>query len=353
MPVGTYSAYLIFFISMANALRKALDEIAKKHGVGSAMMFEDFKNVEVERISCGLPSLDLILGGGIPVGRILEIYGPESSGKTTLAIKFLAECQKAYPQKKVAFIDVEHAFDPQYAGKLGLDMGYVVFSQPNSAEQALNIMADLAKTGEVSAIILDSIAQLIPTKEQEGDIGGSEMAMRARLMSQACRKIAPIAEKGDCTCFFINQVRSNVGVMYGNPETTPGGNAMKYAASVRIRTSFKKDGDDAAVKMQIKKNKVGKPFGETIVRLKYGVGFDVIDDVITTALKIGLIKKAGPMFSYADQKWKGEEACRKAIADDSKLREEIAEVIRNSKQPEAIMVPKDELSEAVNPVSDE
>lgn len=316
---------------MTQPLKEALAALNKKFGEGTIQKYSDMTPINVKRISSGLPSLDYVLGGGIPEGRIISIYGPNSSGKTTLAIKFLAEVQKAYPKQKVAFIDVEHALDPEYAVTLGLNMDEVYFCQPDSAEAALEIMVKIAESGEFKAVILDSVAQLTPMKELSGEMGDMEMGARARLMGQALRKIAPAASKNECTCFFINQVRHKIGEMYGNPETQPGGNALPYAASIVIRTSSKKiDDQTGETTMDIKKNKVGKPFKKTTIMIRYGQGYDYMQDLITTALLTGVIKKNGPMSVFGDRKWKGEEAMRKEVSADPALQKEIEEIIRNS-----------------------
>ena len=335
---------------MTGILKKAIEESAKKYPKGGTMYFDDLKSVEVRRISTGLPSLDLIMGGGIPEGRILEIFGPESSGKTTLAIKFLIECQKTFPKKPVMFIDMEHAFDPAYATKLGLQMhgDRFLFLQPDSAEQALQEMMHYAGTGEVSGIVLDSVAQLVPMKEAESTDIGAEMGLRARIMSSAARRLAVIADNNKCTCFFTNQTRSKLGVMYGDPETTPGGSALKFAASIRIKTTIKKAKEyenTSEVTMRVIKNKVGVPFRTTKVLIKYGDGFDYLNDLVTTALLTGIIKKNGPMFMYADKKWKGQEAMREEIIKDEKLQKEIQEVIANSTTNDVIVEPGAEESE--------
>lgn len=316
---------------MTKDFSELIKEINKSHGEGTINFFGDMKAVKVNRISTGLPSLDLILGGGIPEGRFIEIYGPESSGKTTLSIKFLAEVQKKYPDKRVAFIDVEHALDPDYAKNLGLNMDEVLYCPPDSAEEALDVLETLVASGNVKAVILDSIASLVPMKEVEGEMGDSEMGMRARLLSKACRKIPPLASKNQCTCFFINQIRSSFNA-YGPTETRPGGKGMDFAASQIIRTSIKQAAEEGVgiVKMQVKKNKVGKPYQDTTVNIRYGEGFDYLQDLITTAMKTGIVSQAGPYYKYADQQWKGEEAMRKAIVEDEKLQKEIERVIIDS-----------------------
>lgn len=320
--------YILYTRDMS--LKNVLNRISKKYGEWSAMFFWDLDKVEVKKISTWLPSLDRALGGWLPEWRIIEIYWPPSSGKTTLAIKFLAEVQKAYPEKAVAFIDVEHALDPDYAEVLWLKMDELIFAQPTSAEEALDIVHELADSWEVRAIIIDSVAKLTPKKEVEWNIWDAEMAMRARLMSQALRKITPKANQNQCTCFFINQVRTNVGQMYGNPETRPWGNALPFDASVIIRTSSKKiDELTGETRMMIKKNKVGKPFRETTVRISYGKGYDYLQDVITTAKDTEVIKRAGSIYSYGEHKWKGETLMREEIAQDENLQKEIEKAIKD------------------------
>ena len=302
------------------SLQKTLKEIAKKRWENSAERFADLENIEITRISTGLPSLDRIIGWGIPEGRIFEIFWPSSSGKTSLAIKFLAEVQKARPDKKVAYIDVEQALDPVYAQVLGLDMDEVIFSQPWSAEEALDIIDKLANSNEISAIVLDSVAQLVPKKELEGEIGSSEMGMRARLLGQFFRKVTEKLNKKNCTLFCINQVRQNIGQTYGNPETTPWGWALTFASSVRIRTSIKKVDDKSwETTMKILKNKVGKPFGETTVRIGYGYGYDVIQDIITVAKTLKVVTRAGAYYSFGEKKRMGEEPMRKELSEDKTL----------------------------------
>ena len=306
-----------------------LKNIAKKYWEESTKFFWDFQEVKVERLSTGLPSLDLAIGGGIPEGRILTIYGPMSSGKSSLAIKFLAEVQKAYPDKKVGYIDLECALDPVYAEKLGLNMKDVLFSQPNSAEEALTLVEMMCESGEVKAVVLDSVAKLTPLKELNGDIGDAEMGMRARLLSQALRKIVPKASENKCTCFFINQVRTNLGQMYGNPETMPGGQALPFDSSIIIRTSCKQIDDyTTETTMKIKKNKVWVPFKETKVILRFGEGFDYLQDLITTGQESGVITRAGAFYSFGDKKRQWEAQMREEITKDKDLQESLNKEIK-------------------------
>lgn len=310
------------------SLKKTMDDLVKKYGTGSVGIYGDMDKIDVKRISSGLPSLDHILWWGIPEWRILEIHWPQSSGKTTLAIKFLAEVQNAYPDKKVAFIDVEHALDPDYAEVLGLNMKDLIFSQPDGAEQALEIMEALANSGEVKAIILDSVAQLTPAKELEWEMGAPEMGGRARLLSQALRKITPAASKNECTIFFINQVRQNIWG-YGAPEVTPGGNAIPFASSITLRIGSKKVDEthsDSTIKVQ--KNKVGKPFGETTIPIYFGTGFDIVHDTLTLAVELGIISRGGSWFTYGEEKWQGIDGVREKAKADPKFVNEIRAKIK-------------------------
>lgn len=325
-------------------LKKVLAEIAKKYWEGSAMFYPDFDNVEVARMPTGLPSLDIALWGWIPEWRIIEIYGLPSSGKTSCAMKFLAETQKNYPDKKVAYIDLEQAVDPKYATALGLDMENVIFSQPNSAEAALGIMEALCESWEVKAIVLDSVAKLTPKKELEGEIWDSEMAMRARLMSQALRKITPKANQHKCTCFFINQVRTSMSP-YGNPEVRPGGQALPFDASVIIRTSSKKiDEKTAITTFDIKKNKVGIPFRKTEIPIIFGKGYDSEHDAVQAWLVTGVISKAGRTFTYKNIKAVGEDNFIAEVLKDKKLMEELKKDIIKNKD---VKVAKEETIEEI------
>ena len=307
-----------------------LKEVSKKYGPESLQFFGDMKEVKVERLSTGLPSLDLALGGGIPEGRIITVYWPQASWKTSLTIKFLSEVQKAYPDSKVAFLDIENALDPEYAEKLWLNMNDVLFSQPNSAEEALNLMEMLCESWEVKAIVLDSVAKLTPLKELNGDIGDAEMGMRARLLSQALRKIVPKANANKCTCFFINQVRTNLGQMYWNPEVMPWGQALPFDSSIIIRTSSKQVDDyTTETTMKIKKNKVWIPFKETKVILKFGEWFDYIQDLITTGQATGVIARAGAFYSFSDKKRQWEATMREEISKDLELQKLLNDSIKN------------------------
>lgn len=312
------------------SLTSVISALNKKYGEGTIQLYGKMKAVNIDRFSSGLPSLDLIIGGGIPEGRIMSILGMEASGKTSLAITILAQAQKKYPNKKLAFLDIEHALSPDYARTLGLDIDNIFLSQPDSAEGALEIMDALVSSGEFKVVVLDSVAQLTPNVELTKEIGDAEFGARARLMGQALRKISPKASKNKCTCIFINQLRASMA-MYGNPITSPGGKALPYASSIVLHASSKKiDEKTGETTIDVKKNKVGKPFGKTKVIIRYGLGFDLVQDIITTGLMTGVIKKSGPMISFADRKWKGEVAMREEVSGDQKLQKEIEEVIRNS-----------------------
>ncbi len=312
-------------------IKDIIKDITKKYWEGSVLMFWDMKKIDVNRISTGLLSLDLALWGWLPEWRSIEIYWPNSSGKTTLSIKFLAEVQKKYPEKKVAFIDVEHAIDLEYAKKLGLNLESLLISQPNSAEQALGIMEALAGSWEVKAIVLDSVAKLTPRKELEWDIGDAEMWGRARLMGQWLRKIAPKASTNECTCFFINQIRQSIGVTYWNPEVRPWWNALPYEASVIIDIRFKKiDELSGQSTMRIRKNKVGIPFKHTTIWIKYGMWFDFLWDLVTTAIDLKIINQGWAWFNYWEQKWQGKDKIVEEIKDNDEFKEEILEKIKES-----------------------
>ena len=306
-----------------------LKDIAKKYGEESTKFFGDFEQIKVDRISTGLPSLDLAIGWGIPSWRILTIYWPQSSWKSSLAIKFLAEVQKAFPDKKVGYIDIECSLSPDYAEKLGLNMKEVLFSQPNSAEEALTLMEMMCESGEVKAVVLDSVAKLTPLKELNGDIGDAEMGMRARLISQALRKIVPKANANKCTCFFINQVRANIGQMYWPSETMPGGQALPFDSSIIIRTSSKQIDDyTTETTMKIKKNKVWVPFKETKVILRFGEGFDYIQDLITTGQETDVIARAWAYYSFGDKRWQWEAWMREEISKDKELQKQLNNSIK-------------------------
>ena len=315
------------------ALRAALDKIEKDHGKGSIMKMGDEKVDDIEVIPTGSIALNAALGvGGYPRGRIIEIYGPESSGKTTLAIRAIAEAQKT--GGIAAFIDAEHAFDRFYAAKLGVDIENLYISQPDNGEQALNIAEQLIRSSAVDIIVIDSVAALTPKQEIEGDMGDNKVGLQARLMSQALRKLTSLINKTNTTCIFINQLREKIGVMFGTPETTTGGNALKFYASVRLdirRISQLKDGDEVKgnqVRVKVVKNKVAPPFRKAEFDIMFGEGISKSGEIVDLGVDLGIIKKSGSWFSYNDSRLgQGRDAAKQLIADNPELADEIAEQI--------------------------
>ena len=311
------------------ALETCIAQIEKNYGKGAIMRLGDDIPVNVEALSTGSLSLDLALGiGGVPKGRIIEIYGPEASGKTTLALHVVAAAQKAGGE--VAFIDVEHALDPVYARKLGVDIDNLLVSQPDSGEQALEIAEALVRSGAIDVLVVDSVAALTTKAEIDGEMGDSHVGQLARLMSQAMRKLTAVISKSKCVAIFINQVREKIGVMYGNPETTPGGRALKFYASVRMevrRGEPIKDGSSQIgnrTKVKINKNKVAPPFREAEFDILYGQGISRTGEVIDVAVELGIVKKGGAWFSYQDQKLgQGRENAKKTLEDNPELMKEI------------------------------
>ncbi len=311
------------------ALQAAMDKIEKNFGKGSIMKLGDNSVEEVDVIPTGSISLNAALGvGGFPKGRIIEIYGPESSGKTTLAIHAIAEAQKR--GGIAAFIDAEHAFDRFYAEKLGVDVDNLWISQPDNGEQALEIAEQLIRSSAIDIIVIDSVAALTPKAEIEGDMGDNKVGLHARLMSQALRKMTSAISKTNTTCIFINQLREKIGIMFGNPETTTGGNALKFYASVRldIRSIGKiKDGDEVIgnqVRVKIVKNKVAPPFRKAEFDIMFGEGISKSGEIIDLGVELGIIKKSGSWFSYNDTRLaQGRDAAKKVIEDNPELAEEL------------------------------
>ena len=315
------------------ALQAAMSKIEKDYGKGSIMRMGDEQVEHVDVIPTGSISLNAALGvGGYPKGRIIEIYGPESSGKTTLAIHAIAEAQKA--GGIAAFIDAEHAFDRFYAEKLGVDIDNLYISQPDNGEQALEIADQLIRSSAIDIIVIDSVAALTPKKEIEGDMGDSAVGLQARLMSQALRKLTSTISKTNTTCIFINQLREKIGVMFGNPETTTGGNALKFYASVRLdirRVTSIKDGDNVIgnqVRVKIVKNKVAPPFRKAEFEITFGEGISKIGEIVDLGVEYGIIKKSGSWFSYGESKLaQGRDAVKELLKDNPELCDELEQKI--------------------------
>ena len=316
------------------ALKLTMDKIDKDFGKGSVMMMNEKPVQEQASISTGSIGLDVALGiGGLPKGRVVEIFGPESSGKTTLAIHVIAEAQKA--GGICAFIDAEHAFDSNYAQKLGVDIDNLLISQPDYGEQALEIADRLILSGALDVVVIDSVAALVPKGELEGEMGDSKMGLQARLMSQALRKLTATISKTNCCCIFINQLREKIGIMFGNPETTTGGNALKFYSSVRLdirRTSQIKDGDEVVgnhVKVKVVKNKVAPPFRQAEFDIIYGEGISKIGEIIDMGVELDIVQKSGSWFSYnGDKLGQGREAVKNLLHDNVGLADEIEGKIR-------------------------
>ena len=319
------------------AVDLAVAQIEKQFGKGSIMRLGEGQKINVETISTGSLSLDLALGGGIPKGRIVEIYGPESSGKTTLALHTVAEVQKR--GGLAAFVDAEHALDPEYAARIGVKLDDLLISQPDTGEQALEITETLVRSNAVDIVIVDSVAALVPRAEIEGDMGDSHMGLQARLMSQALRKLTGVISKSKVTVIFINQLRMKIGVMFGNPETTAGGQALKYYASVRLdirRTETLKDGDRMIgnhVKVKVVKNKIAAPFRIAEFDIMYNEGISAAGDIIDLAVKHELIKKSGAWYEYEGEKiGQGREAAKGFLKENPKVMKVLDAAIRKADQ---------------------
>ena len=317
-----------------DALDETLKQIEKLYGKGAVMRLGDRETVDVDAIPSGSLLIDEAIGvGGYPKGRIIEIFGPESSGKTTLALHAIAECQKN--GGRAAFIDAEHAIDPLYAKNLGVDINELILSQPDNGEQALEIVEMLADSGSINLIVVDSVAALVPQAELDGEMGDSSVGLQARLMSKAMRKIAGILNKKECAVIFINQLREKVGVMYGNPETTSGGRALKFYASVRIdirRTEAIKQGADIignTCRVKIVKNKVSPPFKQCEIDIIYGQGISKEGEILDRAVELGLIKKSGSWFEYNGSKIaQGRDAAKAYLKDNEDVANELLEKIK-------------------------
>lgn len=317
------------------ALGMALEAIEKQFGKGSIMKLGESTHTKVETVPSGSLSLDLALGGGIPKGRIIEIYGPESSGKTTVTLHVIAEAQRA--GGTAAFIDAEHALDPAYAKRIGVDVENLLLSQPDNGEQALEIVETLVRSNAVDLIVVDSVAALVPRAEIEGDMGDSHMGLQARLMSQALRKLTGVISRSHTTVIFINQIRMKIGVMFGNPETTTGGNALKFYASVRMdirRISQIKQGDAVIgnrTRVKVVKNKIAPPFREAEFDIMYNQGISKAGDILDLAVSRDIVEKAGAWFSYEGAKiGQGREASKNYLMENPKVMEEIAKKVRES-----------------------
>lgn len=316
------------------ALKLTIDKIDKQFGKGTVMRLSDNKVVDIDAISTGSLGLDIALGiGGIPRGRIVEIYGPESSGKTTLTMHAIAEAQKSGGM--AAFIDAEHAFDKSYAEKLGIDTENLLIAQPDNGEQALEIAEQLIRSGAIDIIVIDSVAALVPKSELEGDMGDSKVGLQARLMSQALRKLTGAINKTNCTCIFINQLRDKIGVTYGSPETTTGGNALKFYASVRLdirRVTQLKDGDQAygnRTRVKVVKNKVAPPFKVVEFDILFGEGISKVGEIIDLGTELEIIKKSGSWYSYEGNKLsQGRDSVRELLLSNPELADEIEAKVR-------------------------
>lgn len=318
-----------------NALESVLKEISKQYGEGSVMLLGESPDMDIDVVPTGSLSLDIATGiGGYPLGRIVEIYGPESSGKTTLAIHAVAEAQKM--GMKAAYIDAENAFDREYATNLGVDVNRLYFAQPDCGEDCLEIATKLISSGKIGICVIDSVAALVPKAELEGAMGDARIGLQARLMSQALRKMVGVIKKSNCLCIFINQTRDKIGVLFGNPETTTGGNALKFYASMRIevrKSTAIKDGDEATAnltKVKIVKNKCAPPFRKAEFEIEFGKGINKFSEVIDKAIEFDIIHKSGSWFSYQETKiGQGKASVIDILHDNPELFEEIEEQVKN------------------------
>ena len=323
-------------IGKEKALELALSQIEKQFGKGAVMKLGEFKTMDVEAIPTGALSLDVALGiGGIPKGRIIEIYGPESSGKTTLALHMIAECQKRGGE--AAFIDAEHALDPVYAKHLGVDIDNLIVSQPDTGEQALEIAEALIRSSAIDLVVVDSVAALVPKAEIDGDMGDTHVGLQARLMSQALRKLAGVLNRSNASLVFINQLREKVGVLFGSPETTPGGRALTFYASVRLDIrkieAIKQDSEIIGNKVKVKvvKNKVAPPFRETEFDIIYGKGISKSGNILDLAVNLNIVEKAGAWFSYKGERiGQGRENAKKYLENNPELMAELEEKVRKN-----------------------
>ena len=328
------------------ALRLTIDKLEKEYGKGIVMKLSDEKISDIPAISTGSLGLDIALGvGGLPRGRVIEIYGPESSGKTTIAMHTIAEAQKA--GGLAAFIDAEHAFDKTYAERLGINTENLLISQPDNGEQALEIAEHLIRSGAIDVIVIDSVAALVPKAELEGEMGDSKMGLQARLMSQALRKLTGTINKTGCCCIFINQLREKIGVMFGNPETTTGGNALKFYASVRLdirRIGQLKDGEEIygnRTKVKVVKNKVAPPFKVVEFDIMYGLGISKVGEILDLGVELNIIQKSGSWFSYNGTKLgQGRDTVRDMIQDNPELMDELEKKIRDKVKGEPVVAAK-------------
>ncbi len=340
------------------ALAAALGQIEKQFGKGSIMRLGDNRAMDVETISTGSLSLDIALGaGGLPMGRIVEVYGPESSGKTTLTLELIAAAQRE--GKTCAFIDAEHALDPVYAKKLGVDIDALLVSQPDTGEQALEICDALARSGAIDVMVVDSVAALTPKAEIEGEMGDSHMGLQARMLSQAMRKLTGNLKQSNCMCIFINQIRMKIGVMFGNPETTTGGNALKFYASVRLdirRTGAIKEGDEVVgneTRIKVVKNKIAAPFKEANTQIMYGQGFNREGELVDLGVKHKLVEKAGAWYSYnGDKIGQGKANACKYLRENPEVAKTIDTKLRElllspalAEAPEAVELPEEKEEE--------